>query len=60
MRISKDGKRGMTPQQLKNLLSAFPAITAGETEDIFKAYKDTESGELNDINAKGHEIENKQ
>ena len=60
MRISKDvqnGKRGMTPQQLNNLLSAFPAITAGEAEDIFKAYLDIEAGKLNDINVKGHEIE---
>lgn len=57
MRISKDGKRGITPQQLQNLLSAFPDITAGEVDDIFKAYRDTQKGKLNDINAKGHEIE---
>jgi len=58
MRISKDGKRGITPQQFQNLLSAFPNMTVGEMEDIFRAYQDTKSGKINDINPKGHEIEN--
>ena len=58
MKVSKTGKSGISQSKLECMLELFPSITVGKADDLFKAYKDIESGKMNDINARGYEIEN--
>ena len=58
MKVSKTGKSGISQSKLECMLELFPSITVREADNLFKAYKDIESGKMNDINARGYEIEN--
>lgn len=58
MKVSKTGKSGISQSKLECMLELFPSITVKEADNLFKAYKDIESGKMNDINARGYEIEN--
>lgn len=47
----------MNMKQLWTMLDMFPGITAGEAGQLWHAWKDIESGEMEDINFKGHRNE---